>query len=236
MKDSTSSPISRTCVELAPHFSNANAISPDGSVIVGWTSSNGWRNVGAEPVEILPLRLASDVSNDGAVVAGRCGGFECRDQAALWSQATGLVAAGLLSDEHEFSNFNAVSGDGSVAVGWSGFAVAVFEGNLRAIWDEADGLRSLRDALATDHGIDLGGWIPVTVEAIASDGLSLAGAALAPDGRIEAFVVLLRPQCSDGATTTATAKRTLTTTPVTILKGTPSSCARCPRRASSSSS
>jgi probable HAF family extracellular repeat protein len=183
---------------LAPSFSHANAISEDGGVIVGWTSANGWRRVGAGPIELLPLRVATDVSSDGSVIVGRCGVFPCRDRAALWSGASGLIDAGVLVAGDRFSTFNAVSGDGSVAVGFNGFPVEIASTNDAVVWDAANGLRRLGDALVEDFGIDLGEWRPINAMSISSDGLAIAGAAVDPAGRVQAFVALLRPQCSDG--------------------------------------
>jgi len=185
-------------VELATNFSNASAISADGDTIVGWTQGNGWRKLGAAPIELLPLRVANDVSSDGAVIVGRCNTFPCRDHAALWSEATGRVAAGPLLPDDAFSTFAAVSGSGGVAVGFSGTNSSVSERNVAIIWDAARGLRSLEEALAHDHGIDVGEWKLVTAAAISSDGQAIAGAAVNPEGRIEGFLALLEPQCSDG--------------------------------------
>jgi probable HAF family extracellular repeat protein len=186
-------------VELASNFTHANSISDDGQVIVGWTSGNGWRSDGFG-FELLPLRVATDVSADGSVVVGRCrsADFNCPDEAALWSTAGGKVPAGLLRDGDSFSSFEAVSGDGAVAVGWSGSNSQVHVQNAAIIWDEENGLRSLEDALVDDYGIDLGGWRPIIASAISREGMSIAGAAVDASGRIQAFVALLRPQCSDG--------------------------------------
>jgi probable HAF family extracellular repeat protein len=185
-------------MELAANFSHANAISADGSTVVGWTSGSGWRKLGADPIELLPLRIATDVSSDGAVIVGRCNTFPCSDQAALWSDASGRVPAGPLRPDDTFSQFEAVSGDGAVAVGFSGTNSSVFEGNVAIVWDDASGLRSLEEALADDYGIDVGDWTLVAARAISSDGQAIAGAARSPEGRIEGFLALLRPQCSDG--------------------------------------
>jgi probable HAF family extracellular repeat protein len=182
---------------LAPSFSHANALTEDASVVVGWTRANGFRRLGAGPIELLPLRVATDVSSDGSVIVGRCGVFPCSGRAALWSEASGLVDAGALEGD-AFSTFNAVSGDGRVAVGFSGFPDETASTNDAVVWDAANGLRSLGDVLVEDFGIDLGGWRPINATAISPDGLAVAGAAVDAAGRVEAFVALLRPQCSDG--------------------------------------
>lgn len=181
---------------------NGASVSDDGRVI-GGNDGGGWRIVDRGPREALPLRTANDMSADGSVLVGRCLPLRCRgvpgpEEAALWSEATGLLPVGVLPGD-TLASFSAVSADGGIAVGFSTTTRSTISVQGDGIvWDEAGGLRSVESFLADEHGIDLGGWRPLIASGISRDGGAIVGAAVDSEGRIEAFLARLAPECSDG--------------------------------------
>ncbi len=107
--------------------SQANAVSADGSVVVGqgnfagvnneveafrWTQSGGMVGLG--------VGAANGVSADGSVVVGQGGSASIPfGEAFRWTQSGGMVGLGTLPGGN-FSDATAVSADGSVVVGNSG--------------------------------------------------------------------------------------------------------------------
>ena len=102
----------------------ANAVSGDGSVVVGWTE-NGDRyeafrwtaTAGMVGLGYLPgdyRSIATGVSGDGSVVVGTCyGSFT---QAFIWTASTSMVGLGYLPGGSS-STASAISADGTVIVG-----------------------------------------------------------------------------------------------------------------------
>lgn len=159
----------------------ARAVSDDGSIIVGnsgpstadyaafrWTSDTG--------IQPLPIptefdSIAQDISADGSTIVGGYG-FE----AFRYSDADGFQNLGALGAAAYAS---ATSADGSVVVGFA------FDGAF--IWDQAHGMRPLRDILV-GLGIDMTGWSLLEASAISDDGLTIAGSARIQGGETQAFV------------------------------------------------
>lgn len=77
----------------------------------------------------------------------------------------------------------AVSADGSVVVGESGFAGAF-------VWDETNGMREL-DQVLTELGADHFGWAVESAYGISADGKRIAGEGTNPDGFREAWIATL---------------------------------------------
>ena len=147
----------------------ANAVSRDGSTVVGvsksaasgfdweafrWTEAGGLiglGGLGSGPVD----SNARDVSFDGSVVVGSSNGQPFR-----WTEATGLDS--LLSSKDEFLHGQAfgISADGSVVVG----VAASLEGNQAVRWTEATGMVGL-------------GWLPGPIRDSFLFGVSADGAA-----------------------------------------------------------
>jgi probable HAF family extracellular repeat protein len=166
--------------------SQSSDVSADGNVIVGsgeptdtdreafrWTPETGLVGLGYLPGG-KPRSAALAVSADGAVVVGAAdsprspylfGGHE----AFRWTQTDGMVGLGFLRPGDWSSVASDTSGDGSVVVGASyGPSGEAF------IWDQAHGMRSLKDVL-TNLGLDLSGWTLSEARAISDDGLTIAG-------------------------------------------------------------
>ena len=111
----------------------ANAVSGDGSVVVGWSqSSNGaitpgdryeafhWTASSMTGLGYLPgdyRSIANGTDADGSVVVGYSEGSG-PPQAFVWTAATGMVGLGFLPGATDHSSVaTAVSADGSVIVG-----------------------------------------------------------------------------------------------------------------------
>jgi probable HAF family extracellular repeat protein len=113
----------------------ADAVSGDGSVVVGWSLSAGppgWRWTENEGVVELSDRL-NVISGDGTVLAGG---------AILWSERTGTVNLGGLPGGRNFSLTTAISADGSTVVG----SISSIDARGEAFrWTKATGMIGLGD-------------------------------------------------------------------------------------------
>jgi probable HAF family extracellular repeat protein len=150
-------------------YSSANAVSADGSVVVGqahadrvalafrWTSAGGMQNLGT---------LGGDESNalrvsaDGSVVIGEADIANGDSRAFRWTAAGGMQNLGTLGGDK--SRASAVSANGSAVVGWAEIA----GGNQRAFrWTSGGGMenlgtfggvRSYADAVSADGSVIVG--------------------------------------------------------------------------------
>jgi probable HAF family extracellular repeat protein len=156
----------------------AFAVSPDGSVLVGWSenTSRNRRAVRWEGRDILVLgglggeeSGAYGVSADGSVVVGWAEHADGLQDAFRWENDT-MVGLGMLPGDWEEGLARAVSGDGSVVVGY----VSNESDDEPFIWDEDHGIRSLTELL-TQHGIDLSDWDLDTAVDISADGRVIVG-------------------------------------------------------------
>jgi probable HAF family extracellular repeat protein len=199
--------------------SYAEAITPDGSVIVGtsdlsqgiqtgnrafrWTSGGGMQNLGW----LNGWDTNSfGVSADGTTVVGY-GGSPTGSRGTRWTAATGQVGIGVLPDE-VYSYGYAANSNGSVVVGSSGHGVNMGGSFLTPIdravmWTADSGLVDLNQYLPT-LGIDLSGWIVRECQAITPDGRTIVGTG-EHNGVKEAWIATIPgPACyanCDGSTT-----------------------------------
>lgn len=107
----------------------ARAVTPDGSVIVGENTSpnsavrfvNGViQDLSFPQTGEYDQSAATDLSNDGRVVVGLLSRVEdATFRAARWREGSGWQDLGVLSSNDFESAANAVSGDGSIAAGYS---------------------------------------------------------------------------------------------------------------------
>jgi probable HAF family extracellular repeat protein len=107
-------------------------------------------------------------------------------QAFIWQDGV-MTGLGFLADAAGpfESKATGVSADGSVVVGESQTAV----GKEAFVWTaESNEMRSLRDVLEEDLGVDLTGWTLDKPPVISSDGETMIALATNPDGDVEAFV------------------------------------------------
>ena len=178
----------------AGNSTRANAVSDDGSVVVGWQDFNGpwksavWRkdpNGGYEPntfILIDPSGSATDdlnqagecsaVSADGTWIGGY-GDDANNDEPWIWSETTGVMNLGTLPNSGR-GFVSAFSADGSVVVGW--FDGPFFGSPRKAfIWTAADGLQDLNTYATTVLGVNLGGQQLYTASDISPDGRYITG-------------------------------------------------------------
>lgn len=185
-------------------YSEAYGVSADGSVIVGssksasgyeayrWTQTAGMVGLGDLPGG--PFQSgANAVSHNGEVVVG-FSESEHGIEAFRWTQEEGMLPLGNLFEGQYYSVAEAVSNNGSVVVGFSrsseldSFRFPIDEA---FIWDSVHGMRSLRDVLINDYGMDLAGWKLTWANGISDDGRTIVGEGLNPDGYAEAWVATI---------------------------------------------
>jgi len=174
------------------------AVSPDGSVVVGkcedqafrWTAQTGMVDLGpaSTPGE---TGAARGVSADGSVIVGDPGlwtadtgwtdiGGWCADVTpdgsvavglhGRWTAQTGWVSLGLLPG-HNWTYPSAVSADGQVVVGFS----MSDTGQEAFLWTADMGIRNLEDVLTNDFGLDLGYWDFEEATDVSADGTVIVG-------------------------------------------------------------
>ncbi|HEY0233274.1 MAG TPA: hypothetical protein VGC55_18645, partial [Dokdonella sp.] len=167
----------------------ANAISGDGSTIVGWNDEdNGfrtgvlWQN--GVPLDLAdaagnPVGEALAVNHDGSVVVGY--GYDNPDtggsEAWRWTAATGVQGIGCIDNSGCGPAYGfALSDDGNVIVGASGFG---FD-RLATIWTPAGGMQLLSD-YATAQGLTIpDGWTLSSAAGVSADGKTIGGWGLGP--------------------------------------------------------
>lgn len=189
--------------------SEANAVSADGSVVVGngttsagdeafrWTNEGGLEGLGYLPsVPFRERSVARSVSADGSTVVGfssRAHGYE----AFRWTREEGMVGLGFLAADPGYfeSTAQGVSSDGSIIVGEG---ISESKGRTAAIWDPVHGMREL-DELLKSLGLaaQLDGWRLWTATGVSADGRVIVGYGTNPDGEVQGWVADLAPdlQC-----------------------------------------
>jgi uncharacterized membrane protein len=169
-------------------------VSLDGSVVTGqvmitapdvqpfrWTEQTGLVGLGDVPGGLF-YALGLGVSADGnTIVGGARTSFGSSDEAFIWTEASGYVLVDSLHGAEGGSSFYASSSDGAIAVGY-------MVGLGATIWSSIDGLRSLQGVLVSDYGLDLTGWTLNTARDCSSDGLTIVGTGVNPQGDTEAWI------------------------------------------------
>ena len=155
------------------YYSEAHAVSADGSTVVGmskhasqfereafrWTLATGMVGLGALP-GLDPVSWANGVSGDGSVVVGDGAGGAWR-----WTQQEGMIALGDLGSD-SWSGASGVSADGRVVVGHARTTEYLIEAFR---WTQAAGMVGLgflpggsfsgASAASTDGAVIVGvGW------------------------------------------------------------------------------
>lgn len=183
------------------NYSFANGVSGDGSTIVGsastaqghkmyrWTEIDGMVLLGTLGNDPLLLNWGLDISADGARLFGWTEPPSQLSRGLLWTAVSGLVDLGTLSGASA-SRLWKVSADGSVAGGDSFRA----SDRVATIWDEAHGMRELRQVLV-EAGLaqEIEGWTLEYVAGIAADNLTIVGSGINPSGQFDAFEAHLGP-------------------------------------------
>ena len=158
--DSSSTPTTLDTSGIYP-YSNATAISSDGTTIVGGTSSGAFKWTLSSGMVLLSggaSTTANATSSNGAVIVGSLNPIS--GSAVLWSGSTPTPLGAGVGEAF------AVSSDGSVIVGTaSGDAF---------IWDATNEQRSLSTVL-TAAGADLTGWNLNQAKGISAKGKVIVG-------------------------------------------------------------
>ena len=131
---------------------------------------------------------AYSVTPDGSVVVGGSSSSTGR-QAFRWDASAGMVGLGDLHSTITDSEAYGVSADGNVIVGR---ASTNLESQVAFIWQEGVGMRLLQEVLEVDFGFDLSGWTLLQARGVSYDGLVVAGFAIDPTGRRQAFITSMR--------------------------------------------
>lgn len=179
-------------------YARANAISRDGSVIIGWNdTAEGYRRAvkwaGGTVTELLDadgfqVGEALATNRDGSVIVGEGAGLE-GNEAWRWTAATGVEAIGMIGSGSFFDRAYAfgVSDDGKLIGGASGFA---FD-RKAVVWTPETGMVLLTDFLATRNITVPDGWTLNSVTAVSGDGKVLGGWGFDPDNQFNSFVIEL---------------------------------------------
>jgi len=184
--------------------SNAAAISADGSVIVGtsssgnsseaflWTETTGMMGLGELPGGFVGSS-AQGISADGLVIVGNSNSGLIAGssiEAFFWTQATGMQGLGFLDPSDVASTAEFASSDGRLVFGDAIGSTLDFR---TFVWDQHHGMRNLVDILDIEFGLglDLADWTQFRAADISEDGLSLVGAGINPDGNQEAWLIQL---------------------------------------------
>jgi uncharacterized membrane protein len=162
--------------------SEALAISDDGRVIVGRSTSSSFPDEGFVRVEGDTLRpllgpggahVASEpraLTPDGSVVAGKIGTIGSSGEAARWTQTTGWIGLGDLAGGGSFSQVLGISANGSLLVGWGssdqGLESARWEGGAPIAMGDLPG-----------------GAVQSSAAAISADGSVIVGTGTSPEGQ-----------------------------------------------------
>lgn len=164
----------------AGRSARANAVSADGSVIVGWQDFNGpWKSAvwyknpdggyfanqyllvdpeGDANDEFNQLGEARAVSADGNWIGGS--GDYAFPNAWIWSEETGLVDIGNMGlEEGTIGYVSAINEDGSIVVGWYQSGGGPWDPPVYTpfIWTPEDGAQSLNTYVTEVLGYDLNG-------------------------------------------------------------------------------
>ena len=174
-------------------MSQAYTVSADGSVVAGnsqstegaeafrWTEDGGMVGLGDLP-EGTFFSVVYSTSADGDVLAG-WGQSADGIEAFRWEDGV-MTGLGDLPGSFFFSVALATSADGSAVVGYS---EAEPQGYHAFLWTEDGGMRSLKDVLEDDYGLNLNGWKLSLAYDISDDGSAIVGYGTNPNGQTEAW-------------------------------------------------
>lgn len=172
----------------------ANGVSGDGIVVVGtwnrsgqgfeafrWTEAGG--SIGLDDLYVpndgwSVYSGANDTSASGWVVVGFAISGETSVEAFRRVDSM-MSALGDLPGGSIDSQAFGVSDDGAVVVGYGRVGAIAFEA---FVWDNLHGMRSLKDVLVDEYGLDLSEWSLERANAISGDGKTIVGSGNGPSG------------------------------------------------------
>lgn len=172
----------------------ANAISADGSTVVGdretlageeaYVSSGVGSivDLGDLPGGIV-ASSAGGVSSDGSVVVG-WGTSASGVEAFRWTQSAGMIGLGDRPGGVFESRATAVSADGTTVVGMA----TTDSGASAFIWDANNGMREVKDILLSQIPV---GWILTSATSLSADGSVVVGVGTNPSGDGEAWMAVV---------------------------------------------
>lgn len=188
------------------YTSVAYGVSGDGSIIGGygdnsapcvmfeafrWTEETGIQGLGHLPGNACPKEsVVWAVSADGSTLVGHSTSDPGLQEAFRWTEAGGMENLGDLPGGGTFAFAYGVSADGSVVVGTGNGAL----GQEVFVWRAQEGMRSLKDILQSDYGLDLTGWTLAYASDVSDDGTVIVGYGVNPDGHTEAWRAILPRQ------------------------------------------
>jgi uncharacterized membrane protein len=183
----------------------ATAVSADGTIVVGvanydpaggpqgqafrWTESNK-QLTGLGFLPGTTSSFAWCISGDGSVIVGHAASQAAFRRPFRWTEAGGMVELGHLSMVLPDSAAYAASSDGLVVVGVSRGPSTVQEA---VIWDEVHGIRSIREVLTGRYGMNLDGWLLLAAWGVSTDGSTIVGIGLDPQGGQQGWRAVLPP-------------------------------------------
>jgi probable HAF family extracellular repeat protein len=181
----------------------ARGVSADGSVVVGWVAGPAreafmWtEDAGMVGLGFLPGgsdSQATAVTADGSAVVGFSNsGDSIPKHAFRWTAGEGMTALGDMPGVYQTFATD-VSADGHVIVGVGN----TDQGGVAFVWDPVSGMRSVKDVMEEDFGIDLTGWMLASDTAISDDGLTIVGYGTNPSGDTEGWIATIERHCADG--------------------------------------
>ncbi len=178
----------------------AEGISADGSTIYGtgfrqtpgittpffsWTEAAGMVEIGT----LVQGGGIGQVSADGSYFAGyHSPSFGGPDSLAIrWGNGVFQNLGAIPNFGERYYRPTCVSPDGSIVIGGASGGT-----DLGIYWDSAHGIRSLRNALTNDYGLDLSGWAGLYPLDCSADAQTVVGWGLTTGGsEMEAFVLRL---------------------------------------------
>lgn len=145
------------------------ALSGDGQVVAGassftafrWDASTGMQSLGK--LAGGGMSFAYGANLDGSVIVGASDSFE-GTRGFRWTASGGMQSLGSLNGGYSIAN--ATNADGSIIVGYSGFAAT--------IWTASSGLVDLNSYLVS-IGADMNGWNLREARSISADGNTITG-------------------------------------------------------------
>jgi photosystem II stability/assembly factor-like uncharacterized protein len=177
----------------------ANAVSGDGSIVVGWQDFSGpWKSAvwrkdangtwlpnqyllvdpnGDPNDEYNQLGECSAISADGNWIGGR-GDYANNYEPYLWSEASGYISLGSLAPGST-GNVTGINHDGSIVIGF--FQGGPFDPNIPFIWTPTGGMKEFNDFVANTLGYTMDAspvWVP---NSISSNGKYITGWGLDPN-------------------------------------------------------
>jgi len=181
----------------------ARAVSADGNVIAGnmdttitsgnqssnvttgflWTQDSGYSSLGDLPGGPVNSEVFA-ISADGITVVGSSHATSAR-MAFRWTSETGIQSLGQIPGGYPFSEAYDVSGDGSVIVGNGSFPSG--SGISAFVWDQTNGMQRVASVLE-DGGVDLTGWHLYRASGVSSDGSTIVGSGINPEGNYQGWI------------------------------------------------